>query len=39
MVGLIAHFFVNKDSISLQSIIPVLLEFANFMLNNGSRTV
>ena len=39
MVGLIAHFFVSGDSISLQTLIPILLEFANFMLNNGSRTV
>lgn len=39
VIEMISYFFTNRNSVKLMSILPLLLEFANFMLNEGSKFV
>lgn len=33
VIEMISYFFTNKNSVTLMNILPLLLEFANYMLN------
>ncbi len=39
VIEMISYFFTNRNAVVLQSILPLLLEFANYMLNSGSGKV